>query len=189
MTRPADDWQERIEAGLPYYPDPFEQMSTPPEAPGAAPGATPQSGPVYGTPGSGPAYPPPPGVGLPGHSRVDVTQQFAAVPGYGYMAADAGAPYGRDPFTGEPLSDKSKVTAGLLQLLLPFAGICGVGRLYAGHTSIGLIQLLGWFVSIFLSFLLIGIPFVIGIWFWSVIEGILMLAGSIRDAQGRKLRS
>ncbi|MDT5067011.1 MAG: hypothetical protein QOK02_3166, partial [Mycobacterium sp.] len=29
---------------------------------------------------------------------------------------DPAAPYGRHPLTGEPLSEKSKVVAGLLQL-------------------------------------------------------------------------
>jgi TM2 domain-containing membrane protein YozV len=99
------------------------------------------------------------------------------------------APYGRDPRTGEILSDKSKVTAGLLQLLLPFVGICGVGRLYAGHMAIGLIQLLGMFVGYLLIILLIGFIIVPAIWLWSVIDGIILLSGTPRDGQGRLLRA
>lgn len=38
------------------------------------------------------------------------------------------APYGRDAF-GRPLSDKSRVVAGLLQLLLTL--LCGVGVIWA----------------------------------------------------------
>jgi TM2 domain-containing membrane protein YozV len=167
VTGPAEDWQERIESGRSMYPD-FEEQYPPKPA----------------------SFPTPPGMGRPpGFAAPDMTQQFAAVPGYGYMAADGGAPYGRDPVTGEPLSDKSKVAAGLLQVLLPFVGICGVGRIYAGHTTLGLIQLLGMFVAMFMSLLLIGIPFVIAFWFWTVIDGILMLAGNVRDPHGRKLRS
>ena len=58
------------------------------------------------------------------------------------------AAYGYDP-SGQPLSDKSKIVAGLLQLLLGFFfALGGVGRLYAGHTGLGVAQLVtsvvGW---------------------------------------------
>ncbi|MFD1812932.1 TM2 domain-containing protein [Rhodococcus gannanensis] len=168
MTGPADDWQERIESGRSFYPDFEEQYPPKPD----------------------PVFPPHPAAGGPrDFASPGATQQFPAVPGYGYPPADAGAPFGRDPVTGEPLSDKSRLAGGLLQVLLPFAGICGVGRIYIGSTTIGLIQLLGMFVAMFMSLLLIGIPFMIAIWFWSVIDGILMLAGNVRDPYGRKLRS
>lgn len=99
------------------------------------------------------------------------------------------APYGVDPVTGVPFSDKSKVTAGLLQILLPFVGICGVGRLYAGHTGIGLAQLLSMFIGGILVIVIIGLFIVPAIWLWSVIDGIVMLTGQSRDGQGRILRS
>ncbi len=44
---------------------------------------------------------------------------------------DPAAPFGRQPMTGEPYSDKSKIVAGLLQLLGLF-GIVGIGRMYLG---------------------------------------------------------
>ncbi|MBK6513938.1 MAG: TM2 domain-containing protein [Polyangiaceae bacterium] len=81
-----------------------------------------------------------------------------------------GGPYGIHPATGMPYSDKSKVVAGVLQILLPF----GVGRFYTGHIGIGVAQLLT-------SFICIG-----GI--WSFIDGIMMLMGNVPDAQGRPLR-
>jgi len=81
-----------------------------------------------------------------------------------------GAPYGVHPVTGIPYSDKSKVAAGLLQILLPF----GVGRFYTGHIAIGIAQLLT-------SFICIG-----GI--WCLVDGILMLTGSVPDVEGRPLR-
>jgi len=70
--------------------------------------------------------------------------------------------------TGEPLSDKSKLVAGLLQLFIPL----GIGRFYIGHNGIGIAQLLT-----------CG-----GCGIWSLIDGILMLIGHVRDAQGRPLR-
>ncbi|WP_323791722.1 hypothetical protein [Nocardioides sp.] len=97
-------------------------------------------------------------------------------------------PYGVDPYGG-PVSDKNKTTAGLLQLLLPLVGVCGVGRLYAGYTTVGLVQLIGFFVSFCLSAAFIGLPFLVGIWIWSIVDGILMLANPYRDSQGRLMRS
>ncbi len=85
----------------------------------------------------GPAYPPP---GYPGYSA------YPGYPGYppGYSTGPQGAPYhpaapyGIHPTTGLPYSDKSKLVAGLLQLLLPL----GIGRMYMGHTGMGVAQLL-----------------------------------------------
>jgi TM2 domain-containing membrane protein YozV len=101
---------------------------------------------------------------------------------------------GFDPVTGLPFSEKSKVTAGLLQLLLGFFfGLGGVGRLYAGHVAIGVIQLvataIGW-VSFWCGFLLF-LPFFVyfGCWLWFVIDGIVLLAGRPTDGHGRLLRS
>jgi hypothetical protein len=84
---------------------------------------------------------------------------------------DPQAPYGRDPVTGQPYSDKSKVIAGLLQLFLPF----GVGRLYSGHTGIGIAQLL------------LAVFFGIGI-IWAFVDGIVILVGRPTDPYGRPLR-
>jgi len=98
------------------------------------------------------------------------------------------APYGVHPASGIPYSDKSKTTAGLLQLLLPFVGVCGVGRLYTGHLAIGLVQLLGMFVGFVLILAVVGLLVVPAIWLWSVIDGAVILAGNSTDAQGRPLR-
>ncbi len=51
-------------------------------------------------------------------------------PGPGGYVDPPSAPFGRHPVTGEPLSDKSKVVAGLLQLLGLF-GLVGIGRIYS----------------------------------------------------------
>lgn len=110
--------------------------------------------------------------------------------GYGAPAyvPTAGAPYGYDPVTGQPWSEKTRTTAGLLSLLLPFVGVCGVGRLYAGHIGIGLAQLLGFFLGGVLVFALIGFVIVPAVWLWSVVDGIVLLANGGRDGTGRPLR-
>jgi len=106
---------------------------------------------------------------------------------------DPNAPYGYDPY-GSPWSDKSKVVAGLLQLLPGvFFGLGGIGRLYAGNTSLGILQIVatvvGW-ISFFCGFLFL-LPFVIFavVWLWFVIDGIMLLVGNPRDGQNRLLRA
>ncbi|MGM1062992.1 DUF1707 domain-containing protein [Saccharothrix sp. Mg75] len=89
-------------------------------------------------------------------------------PGYYPPGYSPNAPYGVDPLTGQPLSDKSRVAAGVLQLLLPF----GIGRFYTGDTAIGVAQLLT-----------CG-----GCGIWSLVDGIVLLVNGGTDSQGRKLR-
>jgi TM2 domain-containing membrane protein YozV len=97
-------------------------------------------------------------------------------PPYQGAYVDPAAPYGRHPVTGEPYSDKSKLVAGLLQLLGLF-GIVGIGRMYLGEVGLGIAQLL------------VGIlTCAIGAWIWGVIDAILILTDHVRDPQGRPLR-
>jgi TM2 domain-containing membrane protein YozV len=123
----------------------------------------------------------PPISGTPATSPLPMP--YAAAPAYGY-----------DPVSGQPLSDKSKIAAGLLQLLLGFFfALGGVGRLYAGHTGLGVVQLVatvfGW-LSFWCGFLLIFPWFISGaVWLWFVIDGIILMAGRPVDGQGRLLRS
>jgi len=68
-------------------------------------------------------------------------------------------------------SDRNRIVAGLLQLLIP-----GVGRIYLGYAAHGVLQL------ILTPCLGLG-------WFWSVIDGILILAGGLKlDGYGRRLQ-
>ena len=90
-----------------------------------------------------------------------------------------------DPHTGELLSDKSKATAGLLQL---FFGWWGIGRFYIGSTAIAVIQLALWIVAVLTSFFLIGFFIWAGLAIWAFIDAIMMFAGSVRDGNGRRLR-
>ncbi len=77
--------------------------------------------------------------------------------------------------TGQPLSDKSKTVAGLLQLL-SLIGIGGIGRFYIGDIGVGVAQLLvGWFTC--------GIGLI-----WSIVDAVLILSDKVSDPQGRPLR-
>lgn len=105
-------------------------------------------------------------------------------PGYGF-GGDPGAPFGRDPFTGEPLSDKSKATAGLLQL---FLGGFGAGRFYLGSNGIAVTQLITLFVGWLLTLVLVGWLVLFGLGIWVIIDAIMMFTGAVRDPRGFKLR-
>lgn len=82
---------------------------------------------------------------------------------------------------------KSSVAAGLLQL---FFGFLGLGRFYLGYTAIGVTQLTLWitsllvwlFVSMVLGWIMLGILTI-----WVVVEAIMIIAGAIPDADGRRL--
>ncbi|MDR2620452.1 MAG: NINE protein [Propionibacteriaceae bacterium] len=161
---------------------PGPTANTTPYPPGAAsqyvwqaPGAYPTAGAPSGTP-----YQP---------TSTPFTQQ--TVYGQGYVDPNYGAPqyapqaYGtalNPMYVGMPVyaQQKSKVAAGVLGILL---GGLGIHNFYLGYKSKAVAQLLlslvGWIV-------IIG-PLVAGI--WGLIEGVLILTGSIgTDADGVPLK-
>jgi TM2 domain-containing membrane protein YozV len=95
----------------------------------------------------------------------------------------AGAPPPMPPASGlasAPASPelKSKLAAGLLGILV---GTLGIHNVYLGYTNRGLAQLL-------ITVLTCGFGSMVT-WVWGLVEGIMILTGSIdRDAQGRPLR-
>lgn len=124
------------------------------------------------------SYPPPPQ--QPGYPHPGQYPPPGAYPpplsGYPPVYMDPAAPYGRHPMTGEPLSEKSKVVAGLLQLLGLF-GLVGIGRIYLGYTGLGIAQLV-------VGLITCGLGAVI----WGIIDAVLILTDKVRDPQGRPLR-
>jgi TM2 domain-containing membrane protein YozV len=151
----------------------------PPNAPppGGYGGPPPGGGGYGGPPGGGgyggpPGGPPPGGYGPPPGGYGPPPGGFGGpppgMPGGPMMMGNA--PFGIDPVTGMPYSDKSKMVAGLLNIFL-----FGVGRLYTGHIGIGIAQIL--------TTLFCGVGYI-----WALIDGIMMLTGKVPDAQGRPLR-
>lgn len=112
---------------------------------------------------------------------------------YNPTAPDPTAPHGRAPVTGEPLSDKTEIAAGLMQI---FLGQWGVGRFYLGDSMQVLIHIGLWVISF--SLILCGIAYsplaIVGLLVflgnlgWALVDGIMILSGKVRDGQGRKLR-
>jgi TM2 domain-containing membrane protein YozV len=126
-------------------------------------------------PGAVPPPPPPYGYQQPypqqGYPQQPYPQQgFPQAVAYGVGPA---TPYGVHPGTGIPYSDKSKLVAGLLQILLPL----GIGRFYIGDNKTGVLQLV-------VVVLTCGIGML-----WPFIDGIIMLATDSKDANGYMLRS
>jgi hypothetical protein len=122
-------------------------MSVPPPPPyGSDPSLPPPVG-DYG------GYPPPPPYG-------------------GYPPPPYPGQFGVDAW-GRPVSDKSKLVAGLLQL---FLGTFGIGRFYLGYNGIAIAQLA-------VSLLTCGIGAI-----WPFVDGILILVGKVQDPSGRPLR-
>lgn len=120
-----------------------------------------------------PQYPPPPPGYAPQQPGYPPPGQHGQYP-QAYM--DPSAPYGRHPLTGEPLSEKSKMVAGLLQLIGLF-GLVGIGRIYLGYTGLGIAQLVVGLVTC-------GIGAVV----WGIIDAVLIFTDKVRDPEGRPLR-
>jgi TM2 domain-containing membrane protein YozV len=131
------------------------------------------TGEPFGGPGENPPpyYPPPSGQFPPPYYPPPV------------FYPDPAAPYGRHPLTGEPFSDKSKVIAGLLQLL-GLVGVLGIGRIYLGNTTLGITQLLGCLVF---GIVTCGIGFIVPV-IWGIIDAVLIFTDRVRDSAGRPLR-
>lgn len=185
---PVDPYAHAGET-VPVDPHPAPPQPPTPPVTSTPPGYYPPASPAAPPPGSPyptgqVAYPtqdyPQTGYPQTGYPQTGYPQQGYPQAGYpqpGYPPAPGYPPQnlGYDPATGQPLSDKSKVTAGILQLLL---GGFGVGRFYTGHTGMAIAQ-------IAVTWLTCGIG---GL--WPFVDGILILTQSNQtDAQGRLLRS
>ena len=90
------------------------------------------------------------------------------------LAASGPGPAGPafPPACYAPVSPRSRLTAGLLGILLPLVGVYGVHRLYLGHIWLGILMMVT-----------CG-----GCGIWQLIDVILVFAGSVTDARGLPLR-
>jgi hypothetical protein len=113
--------------------------------------------------------PPPQGQPYPGQPGYGQQYGYPQQVAFGVPGTDPSAPYGRQPMTGLPYSDKQKLTAGLLQLLV---GSVGAGRWYLGDTRTAVLQLIT-----------CG-----GCGVWALIDGIMILTGKVPDINGLPLR-
>ena len=146
------------------YPNPEPPQYGYPQQPTSGPAyGQPTSGGAYGQPTSGAAY------GQPGQMV-----PYQQMPQGGYQQP-YGYPTAQPQYDqyGRPMSDKSKVVAGVLGIAL---GGFGAGRFYTGHTGIAVAQLIVTLVTCGLGH------------FWGLVDGIMILVNGGTDAQGRVLR-
>jgi hypothetical protein len=120
------------------------------------------------------------------------------MPHYG----DPAAPYGRDPVSGRPLSNKSKLAAGVLQFL--WGGPFGAGNLYLGDTKLGLMHIAAfWGSSLVIMFgglvgavvgflgfvvMFLGGAMAFGSVAYAWYEAFLIFTDKMTDKDGRQLR-
>lgn len=80
---------------------------------------------------------------------------------------------------------KSKLAAGLLGI---FLGWLGIHRFYLGYNNIAIAQLAVGLIGFFTVWFTCGL-ILLAAWIWGLIDGIMILTGSIAtDAQGKPLR-
>ncbi len=120
------------------------------------------------------------GYGQPGYGQPGYGQQQ---PGYGYSQNQYQQGYPQQMQYGQPpmMAPKSKLTAGILGILL---GTFGIHNFYLGHTGKGVTQLL-------ITVLSVGMLAVVSS-IWGLIEGVLIMTSSPGtkwsfDAQGNPL--
>ncbi len=123
---------------------------------------------------AGGAYPPQ-GGGFqpPGYARPQLPPAAGGYGGQNAYGPRPGAPYGIEPTSGLPYSDKQKLIAFLLQF---FLGAFGAGRFYTGHIGLGIAQFIVTWVTCGLGSL------------WPTVDSIMMLVGQVPDVDGRPLR-
>jgi TM2 domain-containing membrane protein YozV len=124
----------------------------------------PSGRPAPGGPVPPPGYPMPVGYPPPGAYPPPGTYPPGVAYGYPPPVVDQ---------WGRPLSDKSKVVAGILQITL---GGFGAGRFYIGDYKIAVTQLI-------VTILTCGLGHI-----WGIIDGVLILVNGGTDGQGRILR-
>ena len=174
---PPEDSQDQLEV------EPATSEWSNPAGP-TLPPSDPYTVPISGTP-----LPP---LSRTAHLPIPYPPPPAAYPYAPVLVGEVG--YAFDPLTGRPFSDKSKLAAGLLQLLPGIVfSFGGIGRLYAGNVGLGVMQVIasvvGW-ICFWCGFVLI-VPWVVYglIWLWFVVDAIVIFAGRPLDGQGRPLRA
>ncbi len=134
-------------------------ISSPPPIPTAPPVSQPPSRPSIP---SAPYAPPPAPTFTPNAQPMQ-----PIMPSYNFAPAPM-----YSPTAFLPVSDRSRVLAGVLNIVLP-----GVGRMYLGYVAQGVVQLL---TTVFC-----GVGYI-----WALVDGILMLTGHTKiDGYGRVLQS
>ena len=83
-------------------------------------------------------------------------------------------------------SSKSRTIALLLCF---FLGSLGAHRFYLVKNTTAIVMLVLWIIGMATVWILIGIPFLIAVGIWSLIDLILILVGTMKDGEGKLVTS
>jgi TM2 domain-containing membrane protein YozV len=72
-------------------------------------------------------------------------------------------------------------------LLCFFLGGLGLHRFYAGLTGSGIAMLVLCLVGVFTCYLFIGIPMLIAVWVWAIVDLIVIVCGGLVDSDGNRI--
>ena len=97
------------------------------------------------------------------------------------FCSNCGAPLAAASSQGVGISPKSRLATTLLAW---FLGYFGAHRFYIGKTGTAILMLVLGIVGIPMCFVLVGIPIVIGVSVWRLIDFILAVAGKMKDSDG-----
>ncbi len=100
------------------------------------------------------------------------------------FCANCGAPLAQAAMPGAPaagISPKSRLATSLLAY---FLGYFGAHRFYIGKTGTAIVMLVLGIVGIPLCFVFVGIPIVIGVAVWSLVDFIIAVTGNMKDKDG-----
>ena len=102
------------------------------------------------------------------------------------FCGNCGAPLSDGARQGAPIaaagvSPKSRLATSLLAF---FLGYFGAHRFYIGKTGTAMVMLVLGIVGIPLCFVLVGIPIVIGVTVWRLIDFIIAVTGNMKDKDG-----
>ena len=96
------------------------------------------------------------------------------------FCAGCGAPLAQAATQGR-ISPKSRLATTLLAW---FLGYFGAHRFYVGKTGSAMVMLILGIVGIPLCLVLVGIPIVIGVSVWRLVDFIIAVTGNMRDKDG-----
>jgi len=103
------------------------------------------------------------------------------------FCASCGAPLTQEATPGVPaagaagISPKSRLATSLLAY---FLGYFGAHRFYIGKTGTAIVMLVLGIIGIPLCFVLVGIPIVIGVAVWQLVDFIFAVVGKMTDKDG-----
>jgi len=89
--------------------------------------------------------------------------------------------------TGQPLGNVSPKSRAALSILAFFLGELGIHRFYVGKIGTGIAMLLLAIIGYSTLAFFIGIPFLVVLGIWNLIDFIMAVVGNFKDKEGKKI--